>query len=131
MVFSGVVKGRAKGGEAIMFSEKLRCCVKEWKCESERLMKVRLQIDGRWVTLIQVYAPIDDSVEEMKSSFYMSLEEMIACVSKRDHLVLMGDLNARVGRDVSTWREVIGRHGEGMGRWQRIEMAKGCYGYVP
>ena len=34
--------------------------MKEWICESERLM-VRLRIDGRWVTLAQVYAPTDDS----------------------------------------------------------------------
>ena len=54
MVFSGVVEGRVKGGVVIMISEELRGCVKEWKCESERLMKVRLQIDGRWVTLVQV-----------------------------------------------------------------------------
>ena len=37
---------------------------------------------------------------------------MIANVPKWDHLVLMGDLNVRVGRDVETWGEVIGRHGE-------------------
>ena len=44
MVFSGVME--AKGGVAIMFSEELKGCVKEWKCESERLMKVMLWIDG-------------------------------------------------------------------------------------
>ena len=59
MVFSGVME--AKGGVAIMFSEDLRGCVKEWKCESERLMKVMLRIDGRWITLVLVYTPTDDS----------------------------------------------------------------------
>ena len=29
MAFSGVVEGRAKGGVAVMLSEKLRCCVNE------------------------------------------------------------------------------------------------------
>ena len=86
--------------------------MKEWKCESERLMKVRLRNDGRWVTLAQVYAPTDDSRDETKDSFNESLEEMLVCVAKHGHLVLMGDFNARVGRDVTTWGEVIDRHGE-------------------
>ena len=68
MVFSGVVEGRAKGGVAGMLPEKLRCCVKEWKCENERLRKVRLRIAGKWVTLTQVYAPTDDKCEELKAS---------------------------------------------------------------
>ena len=65
---------------------------------------------------------IDTGVEVMKASFYESLEEMIACVPKHDHLVLMGDLKARVGRDVATWGEVIGRHGEAAknGNGQRL-----------
>ena len=39
-------------------------------------------------------------------------EGVLAKVKKDDRLVLMGDLNGRVGRDVETWEEVIGRHGE-------------------
>ena len=34
---------------------------------------------------------------------------MLATVKKDDRLVLMGDMNGRVGRGVETWEEVIGR----------------------
>ena len=112
MVYSGVVEGRAKGGVAILISEQLSSCLKEWKCENERLMKVRMRIDGKWVTLIQAYAPTEDSEEGLKDSFYDSLEEMLARTPKNDQLVVMGDLNARVGRDSEAWGGVIGRHGE-------------------
>ena len=37
---------------------------------------------------------------------------VLATVKKDDRLVLMGDMNGRVGRGVETWGEVIGRHGE-------------------
>ena len=69
MVYSGVVEGRAKGGVAILISEWLSSCLKEWKCKNERLMKVRMRIDGKWVTLIQAYAPTEDSDEGLKDSF--------------------------------------------------------------
>ena len=36
----------------------------------------------------------------------------MATVKKDDWLVLMSDMNERVGRDVKTWGEVIGRHDE-------------------
>ena len=39
---------------------------------------------------------------------------MLAKVKRDDRLVLMGDLNGRVGRDVETWGKEIGRHGEEM-----------------
>ena len=65
-----------------------------------------------WVTFIQTYAPTEDSEEGVKDSFYHSLEELIAKLPKGDHPVLMGDLNARVGRDTESWRGVIGRQGE-------------------
>ena len=48
----------------------------------------------------------------MKDSFYHSLEEFVTRVPKGDQLVLMGDLNARVGRDEKSWRGGIGRQGE-------------------
>ena len=37
---------------------------------------------------------------------------MLARTPKNDQLVVMGDLNARVGRDGEAWGGVIGRHGE-------------------
>ena len=61
---------------------------------------------------MQVFAPTEDSEEEEKDQFYASLKGVLVKVKKDDRLVLMGDLNGRVGRDVETWGEVIGRHGE-------------------
>ena len=112
MVYSGVTEGRVKGGVAVLISEKLSVCAKEWRCVNERLMKVRLRLENGWLTVVQVYAPTEDSAEEMKTSFYDSLEELLASVSKSDQLVVMGDFNARVGRDVTTWDGVIGSYGE-------------------
>ena len=79
---------------------------------SERLVKVRIRFEKKWTTFIQVYAPTEDSEKEEKDRFYASVERVLEKVKKDDRLVLMGEMNGRVGRDVATWEEVIGRHGE-------------------
>ena len=101
VVYSGVTEGRVKGGVAVLISENLSVGVKEWRCVNERLMKVRLRLEKGWLTVVQIYAPMDDSAEEL-TSFYGSLEELLASVSKSDQLVMMGDFNARVERDATT-----------------------------
>ena len=68
-------------------------------------------MESGWLTVVQVYAPTEDSAEELKTSFYDKLEKMLAGVPKSDCLVLMGDFNG-LGRDAPTWRDVIGRLGE-------------------
>lgn len=43
----------------------------------ESLMKVRLRLENSWVTVVQVYTPIKDKVQELTTSFYNSLKEML------------------------------------------------------
>ena len=112
MIYSGVSEGRAKGGVAVIVSAESKDCLSEWMCVKERLLKIRMRVGQVWVTLIQTYAPTEDSEEGVKDSFYDSLEELITKVPKGDHVVLMGDLNARVGSDTEFWRGVIGRQGK-------------------
>ena len=66
----------------------------------------------RWLTVVQLYTPMEDSAEELKPSFYDNPEELLAGDPKSDQLVMMGDFNARVGRDITTWGGVTGRYGE-------------------
>ena len=46
---------------------------------------------------IQVYAPTNDAKDDDKEDLYQSLQTAINKVPKRDLLILMGDLNAKVG----------------------------------
>ena len=40
------------------------------------------------------------------------LQETVGSVARGDVLVVMGDLNARVGNDTEVWGEILGKHGE-------------------
>ena len=46
-IFVGVEEGRAKAGVAIFLSKSQS--LKEWKCINERIVKIRLRIEGVWV----------------------------------------------------------------------------------
>ena len=86
--------------------------LKEWKCINERIVLVRLKVEGVWVSLIQVYAPTEDRSQDVKDEFYAKLQDNVGGVARRDLLIVMGDLNARVGNETDIWGEVLGRQGE-------------------
>ncbi|XP_033111864.1 craniofacial development protein 2-like [Anneissia japonica] len=65
------------------------------------------------MTVISTYAPTLDSEEEIKDTFYASLDEVIRNISTLDKIALLGDFNARVGKNSSIWSGVIGKHGTG------------------
>jgi len=45
--------------------------------------------------------------------FYDQLNQTLRDIHISDKIILMGDFNARVGDDFSTWKNVIGMHGSG------------------
>ena len=53
-VFSGVQNGRPRAGVVILLSERLGRCLREWECVSERILRVRLNVEDVWLTVIQV-----------------------------------------------------------------------------
>ncbi|XP_060518457.1 uncharacterized protein LOC132697179 [Cylas formicarius] len=69
------------------------------------------QIRDRWYnyTLISTHAPTEDKDEEVKDEYYEQLEQTISAVPKQDMLIILGDLNAKVGRE-EAFRPHIGRH---------------------
>ena len=67
-VSSGVQTGRARAGVAVLLSERLGRCLKEQKCVKEMILRIRLKVQDMWLTVIQVYAPTDDSNWEVKQS---------------------------------------------------------------
>ena len=81
-----------------------------WKFINERILNVEIdEGKGKWALVI-VYAPNEDDTAENKSRFYETLQRIIE-EQERDILIL-GDLNARVGKNSEEWDRVIGKAGE-------------------
>jgi hypothetical protein len=51
--------------------------------------------------------------DEIKDKFYDELRSTIAAVPRTDKLIILGDFNARVGADHTSWEGVLGKNGIG------------------
>ena len=59
------------------------------------------------------YAPTEEAEEEEKDGFYEQLEEEIRITHRHDVLMVIGDLNARVGEDNTGRERAMGTQGFG------------------
>ena len=80
---------------------------------SERLMSLCLETRKGKAHFISAYAPTLDASSEDKDKFYDSLRVVVSSIPKGDALFLLGDFNARVGQDHSSWPDCLGHHGIG------------------
>lgn len=81
---------------------------------NERIITLRLPLPkNQFITLISVYAPTLDAEDHIKGAFYQQLDTTITQIPAGDRLLLLGDFNARVGRDHELWQNIIGRQGVG------------------
>ena len=67
---------------------------------SDRLSYIVLR--GRWhnIILVNVHAPSEEKSEESKDSFYEELEQVFDHFPKHHMKILLGDFNAKVGREI-------------------------------
>ena len=81
---------------------------------SKRLMNLRIPLSKtRYLTVISAYAPTLTSPDEAKEQFYEHFDQVIRSTPQSDKLVVLGDFNARVGKEHSSWEGILGRHGVG------------------
>ncbi len=94
---------------------------------SERLMTIRLVLANNQIaTVVSTYAPTLDSEEEVKETIYACLDETLSRIPKEDKIILLGDFNARVGRDQHLWKGTIGKEGIGNSSTSGVMLLSNC-----
>ena len=112
-LFYNGVDGR-KNGIGIVVREELAESVLEVKRVSDRLMAMKLKVNGFILNIVSAYAPqVNNSMEE-KNDFWEDLDQLIGSVTKEERIVLGADLNRHVGKGNIGDEKIMGRYGAGM-----------------
>ena len=110
LVVSGVSERcRAREGVAVMIKRSLWGSVVEYKCVSSRLLWVRMKVAGERIVIVGVYGPGMERSENEREVFWESLNECLSTFDDNERIVVLGDLNAKVGDRVV--EGVIGKYG--------------------
>lgn len=94
---------------------------------NDRIITLRLPLSSnKYIHLISVYAPTLPSPDEEKTKFYYELNQVLSKIPAADKILLLGDFNARVGRDHGAWNGVLGRHGVGKCNSNGLDLLTVC-----
>ena len=113
ILFSGRSDDHHTEGVAIIINNRLEKALTEWKPLGPRLLKARFNSRYTKLTVIVCYAPIEDATEENNDSFYGQQQAATEEVRTHDMLMIIGDLNARVGDNNRDRELVMGKYGFG------------------
>jgi exonuclease III len=87
-------------------------CVLGFEPINERMCKLRIRGKFYNMTIISVYAPTEDENKQNAEDvehFYSKLSDVCDKTPRNDALILLGDFNAKIGKEHSNKR-VAGRH---------------------
>jgi hypothetical protein len=102
-------RGRYRSGTGFIVSKGAMNAVIGWHPINDRLCSLRVRCKYYNVTLINVHAPTEDKSAEVKEEYYDNLERLLAGVPDRDIKIVLGDFNAKIGKE-SIFFPTIGRY---------------------
>ncbi|XP_071177545.1 craniofacial development protein 2-like [Mytilus edulis] len=113
MLYSGQTE-RHEYGVALIISKANKKTLMEWQPINERIITARFFSRHIKLTIIQCYAPTNDASDEVKEEFYQTLNDVTAKVHKHDMIIVMGDMNAKIGSDNVGYEDIMGKNGYGV-----------------
>ena len=90
-----------------------------------------MRLKGRHIntTIIQCYAPTNESEEDRKDTFYEQLQAELENTPGHEIKIVMGDLIAKVGNDNRNYERAMGREGCGTMNDNRERLLDICTTY--
>lgn len=98
----------------------------KWNAVNERSMSARFNSCYANLTVIQVYEPTSDADDESKKEFYEHVQREVEVAPRHDVLIVMEDLNAKIGEYNKGWEKAMKRHGLGRMNENRERLAAFC-----
>ncbi|VDP38541.1 unnamed protein product [Schistosoma margrebowiei] len=112
-----------------MLSKQAQKALIGWESHGPGIIKASFETkkEGIAMNIIQCYVPNNDYNEHVKNQFYDELQSIVEKCPTKDLTILMGDLNTKVGMDITRYEDIMGRHGLG----GRKENVRDLQTYVP
>ena len=111
-------------GVGIMVSKPVAGCVMGYWAVSDRVIVVKIKGHPFNVNIIQVYAPTQESTEEEVDEFYDQVAEAQNQCKSQDITLVLGDFNAKVGKD--RYEDVVGPFGLGERNFRGERLISWC-----
>lgn len=108
-MYSGYDDNRSLHGVGFFVNNRIRRAIVEFEPVNPRLARLRLKGKFNKMTIISAYSPTEDSSDEDKNEFYLKLMELCERTSKHDTLFIVGDFNAKIGKEKYI-EDVAGKH---------------------
>ena len=100
MLYSGKELGsNHESGVGIMLTTSSRKSLMNWKPITDRLILASFASKVRNISVIQCYAPTDGANDDVKNLFYSQLNATYDTIPRGDIVLVMGDLNDKVGSE--------------------------------
>lgn len=75
-------------------SKKVAQCLDSWRPRNDRIIETCLYSHSIKTTVIRVYSPRNEAVEEVKDDFYEQVQKIVDGIRRHDLLFVIGDRNA-------------------------------------
>jgi endonuclease/exonuclease/phosphatase family metal-dependent hydrolase len=92
-------KKQGKNGTAFLVGGGIRNKIMQYEAVDGRISWIRIENKQANITIINAYAPTENSKEEEKTKFYDKLEKVCEKVKRNDILMIVGDFNAKIGKE--------------------------------
>ena len=125
LFFSGNETSRSNG-VGFLVKKSIEPFVDDFNPISDRLAVLTVKGKFSRFIIIQCYFPTSEHPDEEVDTLYDQIQEIINTVPKRDHLIVMGDFNSKVGGLHTSYGSAIGKHTTGTHNARGLRLAKFC-----
>ena len=102
--------GNKKNGVGIILKKEHVDRVMELWRVTDRIICLKMELDGVMLNVISAYAPQVGCIREEKETFWLNLDETVEKIPRNERIVMEAELNGHMGEENNGDEECMGRN---------------------